>query len=126
MFKKLVMQGRLFSLIAWIGILIGGSAFSQVPEFLDYQAVIRDYNGVILANRQVGIRIQIKQGSAFGEAVYVETHVAETSDDGLVKLQIGGGTPSWEPLPGFNGKTDRIFSRQKLIRREVLIIRLLV
>ena len=86
------MQGRLFSLITWIGILICSSAFSQIPEFLDYQAVIRDYNGEILANRQMGIRIQIKQGDAFGAAVYVETHTAVTSNDGLVKLQIGGGT----------------------------------
>jgi uncharacterized protein (TIGR02145 family) len=71
--------------------------------------VIRDYNGELLANRQVGIRIQIKQGTAFGVAVYVETHVSETSDDGLVRLLIGSGTSvqgtfagiHWENGPWF-------------------------
>jgi uncharacterized protein (TIGR02145 family) len=91
MLKRITMS-RLSSLAAWIGILICSSAFSQVPEFLDYQSVIRDYNGELLANRQVGIRIQIKQGTAFGVAVYVETHESETSDDGLVRLLIGSGT----------------------------------
>jgi uncharacterized protein (TIGR02145 family) len=103
------MKGRLFLLTTWIGILICSSVFSQVPELMDYQAVIRDYNGEILANRQVGIRIQIKQGTAFGVAVYVETHVSETSDDGLVRLQIGGGTAVLGTFTGIHWENGPYF-----------------
>ena len=66
--------------------------FSQSPEKMSYQAVVRDNTGELVMNKEIGIRIQIKRGSEFGEAVYVETHTANTSENGLISLEIGGGT----------------------------------
>ena len=68
-------------------------AFSQsVPQRFSFQAVIRDDANQLLNSQSVGIRLSILQGSASGTAVYVETHSASTSSNGLVSLQVGGGT----------------------------------
>ena len=68
-------------------------AFSQsVPQRFSYQAVIRDDVNQLLNNQSVGIRLSILQGGETGNAVYVETHIASTSSNGLVSLQVGGGT----------------------------------
>ena len=67
-------------------------AFSQsVPQRFSYQAVIRDDANQLLNSQSVGVRLSILQGSATGIAVYVETHTT-TSTNGLVSLQVGGGT----------------------------------
>jgi uncharacterized protein (TIGR02145 family) len=68
-------------------------AFAQsVPQRFSYQAVIRDDANQLLNNQTVGIRLSILQGSATGTAAYVETHTSSTSTNGLVSLQVGGGT----------------------------------
>ena len=70
------------------------AAFTQAPEGINYQALIRDASGVVIANQNVGIQIAVLQGSAGGSAVYKETFSPTTNDFGLVNLQIGGGTPT--------------------------------
>jgi uncharacterized protein (TIGR02145 family) len=75
-----------------IFLFIASSAFSQFPDKMSYQAVIRNFAGELVTDHRVSIRIQIKQGNQFGGAVYVETHEAETDANGLVSLEIGGGT----------------------------------
>jgi hypothetical protein len=66
--------------------------FAQAPDKLSYQAVVRNANGELMKNSNVGFRIQILQSTEFGAAVYVETHVATTNENGLVTLHIGDGT----------------------------------
>jgi uncharacterized protein (TIGR02145 family) len=68
-------------------------AFSQAPDSFLYQAVIRAENGEILANQSVGIQIQILQGSESGSIIFAETHQALTDENGLIRIEIGGGTP---------------------------------
>lgn len=79
-----------------ISMLAGLSAcpalWAQSPDRMSYQAVVRNSEGVLLSNQSVGIRIQILQASEFGAAVYVETHTRTTNPNGLVTLEIGGGT----------------------------------
>ncbi|MFN5207934.1 MAG: FISUMP domain-containing protein [Bacteroidota bacterium] len=67
-------------------------AFSQAPQKFSFQAVIRNNSNNLILNAPVGIRIKILQGSATGTAVYTETHSVNTNNNGLVDLQIGGGT----------------------------------
>jgi len=66
--------------------------FSQAPEAINYQAIIRDGSGAIVANQNVGIQISILQSSASGSIVYQETFSPTTNTFGLVNLQIGLGT----------------------------------
>ncbi len=66
--------------------------FAQAPTGFSFQAVVRDANDELLADTPVGLRISILQGSINGAAVYVETHSTSTNANGLVSLQVGGGT----------------------------------
>jgi len=67
-------------------------AYSQAPEKLSYQAVIRDASNVLVTNHDIGMRISILQGSATGTAVFVETQTPTTNENGLATIEIGGGT----------------------------------
>jgi hypothetical protein len=80
-----------FSIIV-IAVFIAMSMFAQSPQKMSYQAIVRDASGHLVQNSNVGIRINILQGSASGTAVYTETHVAATNINGLVSVEIGGGT----------------------------------
>ena len=73
-------------------LIIDYQAVAQAPESMNYQAVIRDGSGNILANQSVGIRIDILQGSASGTSVYQETFTTTTNAYGSIAIQIGTGT----------------------------------
>ncbi|MBN1790725.1 MAG: hypothetical protein JW830_09530 [Bacteroidales bacterium] len=79
--------------ILLINVLFAVSVFSQAPEKMSYQAVIRNASGELVRSSPVGIKISILQGSAAGTPVYVETQVPTTNENGLATLEIGGGTP---------------------------------
>ena len=76
----------------WAAVLLTAAAFSQVPEKMSYQAVIRYADNELVSNRTVGMRISIIQGSAGGSAVYTETHAPGTNVNGLVSIEIGNGS----------------------------------
>jgi len=69
--------------------LIPVSLFSQVPEEFNYQAVVRDDNGIILKDQNIGLQFIILQDN---NSVYEETHNTTTNSFGLVNLGIGSGT----------------------------------
>lgn len=81
---------KLLTLLATVLFIL--NSFSQVPEKMSYQAVIRNGNNDLVKNSNVGIRVQILQNSEFGAAAYVEVHTASTNENGLVTIEIGGGT----------------------------------
>jgi hypothetical protein len=91
---------RLFTLL--VTVLITVSIFSQSPEKMSYQAVVRNASGNLVVNSTVGMRIQILQTSETGPAVYVETHSPATNVNGLVTLVIGGGTVVFGTFAGIN------------------------
>jgi hypothetical protein len=62
------------------------------PESMNYQAIIRNGSGDIVASQSVGIRIDILQGSATGTSVYQETFTTTTNAYGSIAIQIGTGT----------------------------------
>ena len=66
--------------------------FAQLPDKLSYQAVVRDPAGQLVTSRNIGIRISILRGPG-SVPVYSEVHAAATNANGLVTLEIGGGTP---------------------------------
>jgi hypothetical protein len=65
---------------------------AQPPQKMSYQAVIRNSSGQLVANKTIGMRISILQGSADGIAVYIETFNPATNANGLVSIEIGAGT----------------------------------
>jgi uncharacterized protein (TIGR02145 family) len=82
---------KIFTFLLVLLFTIG--AFSQVPEKMSYQAIVRDADGELVKSTSVGIKISILQGSESGTEIYVETHSKTTNENGLVTLEIGGGTP---------------------------------
>lgn len=72
--------------------LLSISAFAQAPEKMSYQAVVRDAGNNLVASSSVGMQISILQGSPSGTAVYVETQTPTSNTNGLVTVEIGGGT----------------------------------
>jgi hypothetical protein len=69
-----------------------GDLLGQAPESMNYQAVIRDGSGDLVASQSVGISIKLLKGNASGTNVYEETYAVTTDAYGLVNLQLGTGT----------------------------------
>lgn len=65
---------------------------AQSPQKMSYQAVIRTSNNTLLISSPVGMRISILRDSATGTPVYTEIQTPTTSTNGLITIQIGGGT----------------------------------
>jgi hypothetical protein len=68
------------------------TAFAQSPNLLQYQAVVRNTSGQLVANQAVGMRVSLLKASATGTIVYSETHRDTTTANGLVTVDIGAGT----------------------------------
>ena len=73
---------------------IMASVISQAPHAFNYQAVIRNAGGAVIANEPVSVQINILQGDIGGSSVYIEVHNTQTTELGLVNLVIGEGTTS--------------------------------
>ena len=73
-------------------IIMTASLWAQSPEKMSYQAVVRDGSNNLVTSSAVGMQISILQGSPSGTAVYVETQSPTTNANGLVSIEIGGGT----------------------------------
>ena len=58
---------------------------------MSYQAVIRNTSGTLVTSTQIGIEINIRQGTPTGTIVYTETQTPTTNANGLVSIVIGGG-----------------------------------
>jgi hypothetical protein len=81
---------KIYSILA--GLLLTASVFAQAPQKMSYQAVIRNSSNALITSTPVGMQISVLQGSLTGTAVYVETQTPSTNANGLVSVEIGGGT----------------------------------
>lgn len=72
---------------------IGLSVFAQVPTSVNYQAVLRNASGEVLANQDVSIKVALLQDTVTGVELFSETHNVTTNSFGLVNLQIGSQNP---------------------------------
>ncbi|MGN7865498.1 beta strand repeat-containing protein [Chryseobacterium sp. 22458] len=66
--------------------------FSQAPEKMSYQAVIRNGSGQLLGNQSIAVRVSVLQGSPAGAEIYAERLTGNTNANGLISLEIGTGT----------------------------------
>lgn len=67
--------------------------YTQVPQKISYQAVIRNNSNMLVVNSPVGMQISILQSSVSGVVVYSEIHTVTSNANGLVSLEIGNGAP---------------------------------
>jgi hypothetical protein len=66
--------------------------FSQAPQKINFQSILRNTKGEVVANKSVSLKISILSGSISSSSVYSETHTKTTDISGLISLQIGNGT----------------------------------
>ena len=71
--------------------LIAINLWAQSPESMTFQSIVRDAQNVLMSNNTVGVQITILQGSSTGTSVYMESHVANTNENGLCTIEIGLG-----------------------------------
>lgn len=82
------------ALILATAALLSVDVSAQAPAGFTYQAVVRTTDGMAVSSSDVGLRLTIRQTSAFGTAIYSELHTIEADEKGLVSLTVGGGTTS--------------------------------
>ncbi|MBK6952710.1 MAG: DUF1566 domain-containing protein [Crocinitomicaceae bacterium] len=87
-------------------LLFAGAAFTQTPQRINYQSVVRNTTGEVLQNQTIGLRISILQGSDTGPAVFAETHTPTTNNYGLINIQIGSGTNLGPQLNSINWEAN--------------------
>ncbi len=81
---------KVFTVLA--AVLLTATLWAQSPEKMSYQAVIRNSSDALITNTGIAMQISILQGSASGTAVYTETQTPTTNSNGLVSIELGGGT----------------------------------
>lgn len=80
------------SILIFASLFVILRVLSQAPEKMSYQAVIRNNSNALMTNQLIGMKVSILQNSPNGTEVYVETHNSITNENGLVSLEIGGGS----------------------------------
>ncbi|MDY0202190.1 MAG: hypothetical protein RBR40_14510, partial [Tenuifilaceae bacterium] len=93
-------------LISSLG-LVATLAQSQLG--MNYQAVVRNTEGKIIADTKVGIRITILKESTSGESVYIETFTPTTNEFGLITLVIGQGQTKYGKYSSIDWSSAKYF-----------------
>ena len=82
---KRILSFVLFTVVT----VVFSSAKAQAPNGINYQAVIRNNTGTLMANTPTAIRVSIRQTTATGTIVYSERQNVTTDQFGLVNFVIG-------------------------------------
>ncbi len=88
---KIIIMKKI-TLILFFVVLTGITVFAQVPEKINYQAVIRNSSGELVTNQDVGIKVSILDETSSGDVLYSEEHAVSTNAYGQVAIEIGDGT----------------------------------
>ena len=80
---------KLFTIL--VAVLLTATVWAQAPQKMSYQAVIRNSSNTLVVSTQIGMEINIRQGSPTGTVVYTEIKTPITNANGLVSIEIGGG-----------------------------------
>lgn len=87
---------------------------AQAPEYINYQAVVRDETGNPVTSQGVSLRFSIYRESASGTLVYQEKHITTTNIFGLVTLSIGNGTDKNGDLASIEWNADIYFLKVEI------------
>ena len=71
--------------------LLSLNLYSQSPKAFNYQAIIRDSSGQVLADAPISLKLSLLEGNAEGQAVYSEIHNRTTNTFGLINILVGMG-----------------------------------
>lgn len=72
-------------------LLLINTSFGQSPYMINYQAVIRNAENVLVNDRLVSIKLSIIRETDTGNIVFSEIHQTKTNKNGLISIQLGIG-----------------------------------
>jgi len=98
---------KIYTILA--SLLLTLSMYAQSPEAINYQAVVRDGSGNIIANQSIGVQISILQTTATGTVIFSETFTKTSNGFGLINLAIGTGTATTGTFAGIDWSTGPYF-----------------
>tara|TARA_B100000809_G_scaffold88156_2_gene86541 strand:- start:1612 stop:2592 length:981 start_codon:yes stop_codon:yes gene_type:complete len=78
--------------LSTVFLLLSVPFYGQAPEVFSYQAIVYNNNNTVVSNAITPIQISVLQNGIAGTAVYVEQHTPITNANGLLSINIGGGT----------------------------------
>jgi hypothetical protein len=90
------------------------NSIAQTPEGINYQAVARDNNGILLTNQSITVVFTIRQGNALGNNIYRETHLVNTNDLGLLNVVIGQGSANLGTFSSIDWKLGSYYLNTEL------------
>lgn len=80
---------KIFTIIC--GLLVTAmAARAQAPGMFNYQGVARNSVGNVLGNKNISLRLTVREGGINGLSVYSETRAITTNPFGLFVVQVGG------------------------------------
>lgn len=74
--------------------------WAQAPMAFKYQAVARDAKGALIINKNMNVRVGIRDLNISGSIVFQESHAITTNSFGIININIGTGTVT---LGSFSG-----------------------
>jgi len=80
------------ALLTMLTTSMGTFLFSQSPNLLSYQTIVRDANNEFVANSTIGVRISILSDPEANTLWYQEEHSVKTNLNGLAYITIGKGS----------------------------------
>ncbi|WP_455640940.1 hypothetical protein [Parabacteroides sp.] len=81
----------------------------KVPQVVSYQAVAHDATGKVLANKAIGVKIEILKSSINGNCVFSETHSLTSNATGTITIPIGQGNATMGSFSDIDWGTDTYF-----------------
>ena len=93
---------KLYFLALFIALFVSKLA-AQAPHGFNYQAVVRNSAGQILSNHEVGIQLNILQGSENGTSVYTYTGQVQTNANGTITIHVGENSAEYAAINWSNG-----------------------
>ena len=87
----------------------------NAQDYFNYQAIISDSNGAVVASQSIGVQLSIIYNSTNGTVVYKELHSPTTDSNGLINLTIGTGTQlSSADFSSINWSTPYIYLKSEI------------
>ena len=91
-FRRKSLSNFLVTALFALCVMMLANSQAQVSQSFNYQAVMSDSTGTLIANQAVALQATLWQDSIGGTLLYRETHLPTSNQFGLVSLRIGAGT----------------------------------
>ena len=91
MYRIIKISLLLLLIISVQGLFGQTTTLDKIPNGIAIQSVARDANGNAASNRNIYLKVELRQGTATGEAVLLETHTVTSNDEGIFNFYIGQG-----------------------------------